>query len=146
MSPPGYLLDTSLLSELVKRMPNPAVVAWVDARDEDTLFISVIALGELQKGVSKLSTSERKEELRSWLAQDLVQRFGRRILPIDSTVALAWGALQGEAEQGGSKLPVVDSLIAATASVHNLTVVTRNVRDLQRCGVPVVNPWQPPTS
>jgi toxin FitB len=61
-------------------------------------------------------------------------------------VALAWGALQGEAEQRGSKLPVVDSLIAATASVHNLTVVTRNVRDLQRCGVPVVNPWQPPTS
>jgi len=61
-------------------------------------------------------------------------------------VALAWGALQGEVEQRGSTLPVVDSLIAATASVHNLTVVTRTVRDLQRCGVPVVNPWQPPTS
>jgi predicted nucleic acid-binding protein len=146
MSPPGYLLDTSLLSELVKRTPNPAVVAWVDAHDEDTLFISVITLGELQKGVSKLPASERKEELGSWLAQDLVQRFGRRILPIDSTVALAWGVLQGEAEQRGSKLPVVDSLIAATASVHNLTVVTRNVRDLQRCGVPVVDPWRPPPS
>jgi predicted nucleic acid-binding protein len=146
MSPPGYLLDTSLLSELVKRVPNPAVVTWVDVHDEDTLFISVITLGELQKGVRKLPASERKEELRSWLAQDLVQRFGRRILPIDSAVALAWGALQGEAEQRGSKLPVVDSLIAATASVHNLTVVTRNVGDLQRCGVPVVNPWQPPTS
>ena len=146
MSPPGYLLDTSLLSELVKRTPNPAVVAWVDARDEDTLFISVITLGELQKGVSKLPASPRKEGLQSWLAQDLVQRFGGRILPVDSAVALAWGALPGEAERSGSKLPVVDSLIAATASVHNLTVVTRNVRDLQRCSVPVVNPWQVPTS
>ena len=146
MSPPGYLLDTPLLSELVKRTPYPAVVAWVDARDEDTLFISVITLGELQKGVSKLPASPRKEGLQSWLAQDLVQRFGGRILPVDSAVALAWGTLQGEAERSGSKLPVVDALIAATASVHNLTVVTRNVRDLRRCGVPVVNPWQTPTS
>src|SRR2546430_17603865 len=91
MSPPGYLLDTSLLSELVKRTPNPAVVAWVDARDEDTLFISVVTLGELQKGVSKLPHSERKGALQSWLAQDLVQRFAGAIPPRRSTVAPGCG-------------------------------------------------------
>src|SRR3989442_10698350 len=102
MNQPAYLLDTSLLSELVKRTPNPAVVAWVDARDEDTLFISVVTLGELQKGVSKLPHSERKGALQSWLAQDLVQRFGGRILPVDSTVALAWGALQGRRSEAAA--------------------------------------------
>ncbi len=143
MSPDTYLLDTVLVSELVKRTPNPSVIAWVNAQSEDRLFISTITLGEIQKGVSKLPDSERKDMLQSWLSHDLVQRFDGRILFVDGAVAMAWGTLLGEAERAGNQLPVVDCLIVATARVHNLTVATRNVRDLQRCDVPVLNPWQP---
>lgn len=141
-----FLLDTVLVSELVKRAPDPDVIAWVDGRDEDSLFLSAMTLGEIQKGISKLPDSRRKELLQAWLAQDLMRRFGGRILSVDGEVALTWGALQGEAERNGQQLPVVDCLIAATARVHNLTVVTRNVRDMQRCNVPVINPWAPPAS
>jgi predicted nucleic acid-binding protein len=139
----NYLLDTVLGSELVKRTPDPGVVAWVQARNEQTLFLSVVTLGELQKGISKLTDSARKAVLQSWLTHDLMQRFGKRILAVDGAVAITWGTLQGEAEQQGQKVPVLDCLIAATARVHDLAVVTRNVRDLERCGAQVINPWQP---
>jgi predicted nucleic acid-binding protein len=142
----GYLLDTVLVSETVKRAPDPNVAAWVEAHDESTFFVSVATLGEIQRGISKLHDSKRKEALLSWLARDVPQRFEGRILPVDTAVALTWGLLQGEAQRGGNGLPIVDCLIAATASVHNLTVVTRNARDMQRCGVPVLNPWQAPAS
>ena len=137
-----YLLDTCLVSELVKKEPNPAVVRWLDAQDEQKLFLSVLNLGELQKGISKLSDGTKKEELQSWVALDLVERFTGRILELDLETALSWGRLQGEAEQAGEKLPVMDSLIAATAVAHGLVVVTRNVRDIERCGVKVCNPWE----
>lgn len=140
-SPSGYLLDTVLPSELVKRNADAAVLAWVDAQDDSNLFISAITLGELQKGISRLVMGEKRRMLQAWLEQDLVHRFHGRVLPVDSAVAVAWGALLAEAGQRGEPLPVVDGLIAATAKVHTLTVVTRNVRDLQRCGVPVHNPW-----
>jgi predicted nucleic acid-binding protein len=139
----GYLLDTPLLSELAKRQPQRGVVEWVDACDESSLFISVLTLGELQKGISKLADSERREILQAWLTEDLVRRFHGRTLLVDSAVALDWGVLQGESERNGVPLPVTDSLIAATARVHDLTVVTRNERDMTRCGVSVRNPWQP---
>jgi toxin FitB len=136
-----YLLDTCLISELVKKEPNPSVVNWLDEQDEQTLFLSVLNLGELQKGISKLPDGTRKDELQAWVALDLVERFTGRILEIDLETALCWGRLQGEAEQAGEKLPVMDSLIAATAAAHGLIVVTRNVRDIERCGVRVCNPW-----
>jgi toxin FitB len=136
-----YLLDTCLISELVKKEPNPAVVSWLDEQDEHKLFLSVLNLGELQKGISKLPDGTKKEELQAWVALDLVERFTDRILEIDLETALCWGRLQGEAEQAGEKLPVMDSLIAATAAAHELVVVTRNVRDIERCGVRVCNPW-----
>jgi predicted nucleic acid-binding protein len=136
-----YLLDTCLVSELVKKEPNPAVVSWLDEQDEHKLFLSVLNLGELQKGISKLPDGTRKNELQAWVALDLVERFTGRILEIDLETALCWGRLQGEAEQAGEKLPVMDSLIAASASAHGLVVVTRNVRDIERCGVRVCNPW-----
>jgi len=137
-----YLLDTCLISELVKKAPNPAVVSWLDEQDEQKLFLSVLNLGELQKGISKLADGTRKNELQAWVALDLVERFTGRILEIDLETALCWGKLQGEAEQAGEKLPVMDSLIAATAVAHGLVVVTRNVRDIERCGVRVCNPWE----
>jgi predicted nucleic acid-binding protein len=136
-----YLLDTCLVSELVKKEPNPAVVSWLDEQDEQNLFLSVLNLGELQKGISKLPDGTKKNELQAWVALDLVERFTGRILEIDLETALCWGRLQGEAEQAGEKLPVMDSLIAATAATHGLIVVTRNVKDIERCGVRVCNPW-----
>ncbi len=137
-----YLLDTCLISELVKKEPNPAVVSWLDEQDEQKLFLSVLNLGELQKGISKLPDGTKKSELQAWVALDLVERFTGRILEIDLDTALTWGRLQGEAEQAGDKLPVMDSLIAATAVAHGLIVVTRNVKDIERCGVRVCNPWE----
>ena len=136
-----YLLDTCLISELVKKKPSPSVVRWLDEQDEQTLFLSVLNLGELQKGISKLTASAKKDELQDWVVLDLVERFTGRILEIDLETSLCWGRLQGEAEQFGQKLPVMDSLIAATALSHGLIVVTRNVRDIERCGVRVCNPW-----
>lgn len=137
-----YLLDTCLISELVKKEPNAAVVGWLDEQDEQTLFLSVLNLGELQKGISKLPDGAKKDELQAWVALDLVERFTGRILDIDLETALCWGRIQGESEQAGLKLPVMDSLIAATAAAHSLIVVTRNVKDIERCGVRVCNPWE----
>jgi len=91
-----------------------------------------------RKGISKLA---KKDELQAWVTLDLVERFAGRILDIDLETALCWGRLQGEAEQAGEKLPVMDALIAATAAAHGLVVVTRNVKDMERCKARVVNPW-----
>ena len=137
-----FLLDTCLISELVKKEPNPAVVNWLDEQDEQTLFLSVLNLGELQKGISKLPDGAKKDELQAWVELDLVDRFTGRILDIDLATALCWGRLQGETERTGEKLPVMDSLIAATAAAHGLVVVTRNVKDMERCGARVYNPWE----
>lgn len=136
-----FLLDTCLVSELVQKEPDPKVIAWLDERDEQSLFLSVLTIGELQKGVSKLADGERRVKLQNWLEYDLAERFEGRILGVDLDTALAWGQLQGEAEQKGEKLPVMDSLIAATATAHGLSVVTRNVKDLERCSAKVFDPW-----
>ena len=137
----NYLLDTCLISELVKKEPNSAVVSWLDEQDEQTLFLSVLTLGELQKGLSKLPAGTRRVELQAWVEHDLVERFTGRIIDIDLETAQFWGRLQGESEQRGESLLVMDSLIAATATVHGLLVVTRNIKDIERCRIRVCNPW-----
>lgn len=137
-----YLLDTCLISEVSKKEPNPNVLLWLDKQDESALYLSVLTIGELQKGISKLPDNARKAELQAWVNNELVGRFGRRILNIDVEVAGAWGILLGTAEKHGKKLPAMDSLIAATASVHALIVVTRNTRDMERCQAKVFNPWK----
>jgi toxin FitB len=136
-----YLLDTCLISELVKPKPNAAVLRWLDGCDENSLFLSVLTFGELHKGISKLPDSLRKDELQGWVNNDLIGRFEGRIIGIDTEVATAWGILQGESERRGEKLPVMDSLIASTASVHNLIVVTRDTKDMERCSARIYNPW-----
>ena len=136
-----FLLDTCLVSELVKMEPNLRVVSWLDKCDEQGLYLSVLTVGELQKGVSKLPAGIRKENLQMWIEHDLAERFKGRILELDMDSSLTWGKLQGEAEQSGEKLPVMDSLIAATAITHGLIVVTRNLKDLERCQAKVFNPW-----
>lgn len=143
----NYLLDTCLISELIRKEPAANVQRWLDQQDEQNLFLSVLTLGELQKGVSKLPAGSGKDELQSWVEHDLVDRFHGRILVLELETALVWGRLQGESEQAGEKLPVVDALIAATGIAHGMTVVTRNVGDMERCPVKVCNPWDnPPTT
>jgi predicted nucleic acid-binding protein len=136
-----YLLDTCLISELIKKVPNPAVVCWLDEQDEQSLFLSILTIGELQKGISKLPDGARKDELQAWVEHDLTLRFMGRIIDIEKEAMLIWGRLQGESERRGESLPVMDSLIAATAKAHGLVVVTRNVKDIERCQVRVCNPW-----
>ncbi len=136
-----FLLDTSLISELVKKSPHPPVIEWIASHDESSLYLSVVTIGELEKGIARLPASARKSRLQSWVRRDLVERFGSRLLPLDIQAALRWGAVTGESEKRGQPLPVIDSLIAATALVHALTVVTRNVADFTRCGVVCLNPW-----
>lgn len=137
-----FLLDTCVISELVRPRPDRNVVRWIDSVDERKFFLSVLTVGELEKGITKLPESPRKAELREWLEHDLVERFAGRILPLDAEIAVAWGRSQGEAERAGTKLPVIDSLLAATAEVHHLTLATRNVADFHRCGATVFNPWE----
>ncbi|MDD2365710.1 MAG: type II toxin-antitoxin system VapC family toxin [Desulfuromonadaceae bacterium] len=136
-----YLLDTCLISELVKKMPNSAVISWLNEQDEQNLYLTVLTIGELQKGISKLPDSNRKDELQSWVEHDLTLRFTGRIIDINMEVVLIWGKMQGESENDGRTLPVMDSLIAATAIAHGMVVVTRNVKDIERCQVRICNPW-----
>lgn len=137
----SYLLDTPVVSELVRRVPNPGVIEWMDAQDENRLFLSVLTLGELEKGIAKLADSRRKTSLRKWVRSDLAMRFEARLLTLDRQVAERWGLLVGASERKGRPLPVIDSLISATAIAHGLTVVSRNAPDFERCGAPCHNPW-----
>lgn len=137
----SFLLDTSVISELVKKSPHLPVLEWIGAQDETVLYLSVVTIGELEKGIARLPVSARKTRLQSWVRRDLVERFGERLLALDIRAATRWGTLTGESEKRGQPLPVIDSLIAATALVHGFAVVTRNVEDFKRCGVVCVNPW-----
>jgi toxin FitB len=142
----SFLLDTCVVSELVRKVPHDEVLDWLSRQDEEALYLSVLTLGEIEKGVSKLRASTRRDRLRMWLTRDLAARFAGRLLPIDAHVATRWGMMSGEAEKRGIALPVIDSLIAATAFEHGFSVVTRNVADFERCGVSCVNPWKMPSS
>lgn len=137
-----YLLDTCVVSELVRSRRNAAVVEFVDGKPEEALFLSALTIGELEKGVEKLLDPERKDRLRAWIGHDLARRFQGRVLPVDAEVATTWGRMLARSELRGEPLPVVDSLIAATALAHHLVVVTRNTPDLERCGAEVQNPWR----
>lgn len=137
----SWLLDTCALSEYAKKAPAKKVIAWLDEQDEASLFISVIALGEIEKGILKLREREpqRSQKLTAWLGK-VEQRFAGRILPLDTSVLHVWAQLSARTELAGHPLPVMDSLIMATAQCHGLTVVTRNVQDFLHYPQ-VFNPW-----
>jgi hypothetical protein len=136
----GHLLDTCLLSEVWRPTPNDGVVKWLEGSVEDELFLSVLSLGELKKGIEKLP--ERKKKSRLLRDYTLLRsRFFTRILPVTDTVAERWGELSATADRAGRHLHVVDGLLAATALVFGLTVVTRNVGDFAGVPVPVEDPW-----
>lgn len=138
----SYLLDTNVVSELVAARPNPGVTAWLDGVEPDQVFLSVITVGELKGGIDKLPDSKRRRQLSNWLNGDLLVRFGERVLPIDVAVALAWGTLVAQTRAAGTPIPAVDSLLAATAAVHGLTLVTRNTGDFEAAGIALHNPWE----
>lgn len=135
-----YLLDTCVISELIKTKPDQNVVKWIEEKDEEHLFISVICLGEIKKGITKIADQKRKNQLIDWFNK-LEERFEGRILPIDQNVAEKWGTIQGELENKGLAMPTIDSLIACSALAYNMSVVTRNEKDMQRSGVEIINPW-----
>lgn len=136
-----YLLDTCFLSEFVKPEPDPGVIDWGREHDEGDLYISVLTVGEIEKGIARLSPSARKTRLTNWLEHDLCIRFRDRILPITVETARQWGRLDARCRAAGTVLPVIDGLLAATAFIADLTVVTDNVSDLQATGVRLHNPW-----
>jgi len=134
----SYLIDTCALSELHRKKPDANVVAWFEARSQQGLYLSVLTLGEIRKGVEALPDARRKDKILNWLEYDLPLWFEDRILPIDAGVADEWGRLLTRA---GRSLPAIDSLIAATAMHHRLTIVTRNVSDFKSTGVDIIDPW-----
>jgi predicted nucleic acid-binding protein len=137
-----HLLDTNVISELVARQPNPQVVQWIDSLDPSSVYLSVITIGELRKGIEKLPDSNRKVTLRDWLNDDLLHRFSGRILVLDIEVMLTWGELVGRLESQGKPLAAMDSLIAALALHHHCSLVTRNEDHFKEAGIAVINPWR----
>jgi len=138
----GYLLDTNCISELVRIKPEPRVVAWMQAAEETLLYLSVLTLGEIRKGLAGLPQGKRRTSLETWLEIELRARFAGRILPIDVSVADRWGLLAASAKREGRTLSAIDGLLAATALHHNLTVVSRDVSDFADKRVQVLNPWK----
>jgi toxin FitB len=133
-----YLIDTNVLSELRKRLPEPRVVAWMEARPRHALCLSVLTLGEIRKGLERVEDPARRQALIDWLELELPGFFSGRLLAVDAPTADRWGRLLARA---GRPLPAIDSLLAATALAHDLTLVTRNTKDFAGLGVSLINPW-----
>lgn len=136
----AYLIDTCALSEFTKPRPSPEVDRWFAAMPEGSDYVSVLTLGEIERGIARLASSKRRASLEAWFAQ-LRSRLQQRTLDVDAPIALEWGRLSARAEARGHRVPSVDALIAATAIVHGLSVVTRNGSDIARTGAPIVDPW-----
>ena len=137
-----YLLDTNVISELVKPAPDANVVAWVRATEETCLYLSVLSFGEIRRGIELLPEGLRRERLRRWLEIELTDRFEGRVLGIDRRVAEIWGVIMARGAEASRRLPSIDTLIAATAERHGMVVVTRNLRDFAYALVASVSPWE----
>jgi len=134
----SYLLDTNVLSEIRRKAPHPGVEAWVADRKPESLYLSTLTLGEIRRGIEGLPASTRRLGLSDWLENDLTRFFAGRLLAIDAAVADRWGRLLADA---GRPMPVIDSLLAATALQHDLVLVTRNLRDFGFAGLRTFDPW-----
>lgn len=138
----GFLLDTNLISELVRPRPNSGVIDWIQSTDESVMHISVLTFGEIRKGIAQLADGRRRASLESWLEHELALRFSERILPIDQDIADRWGRISAAARGTRRPLPAVDGLLAATALHFNLTVVSRDATYAVVAGLDVFNPWR----
>ncbi len=135
-----YLIDTVVISELIKDPPQQSVIQFLDTIGNQHAFISVMTIGEIVNGIDRMPPGSHRTRYAEWL-RETRNTFTAHILPVDEEVAEQWGQLSALVHRTGGKLDVADGLIAATAFVHSLTVVTRNVSDFERTGVPFVNPW-----
>ncbi|MBE8233386.1 MAG: type II toxin-antitoxin system VapC family toxin [Endozoicomonadaceae bacterium] len=136
-----YLLDTCVICEVIKPQANENVISWMQSQNEDSLYLSVLTFGEIEKGIEKTPDKIRKRRLQLWLEEDLKKRFEGKIIPIDLDVAIKWGTIQGAAELVGKSMPAIDGLIAVSGLVHNCIVVTRNTSDMAQSSVELLNPW-----
>src|SRR5579864_818686 len=123
----NFLLDTYAVSEWVKPRPNPGLIRWMESADEDRLFLSVITLAELHYGVQWMPAGRRRTRVERWLSLEVPLRFERRVLPVSERIAVAWGRVVSLTESAGRPISAMDAFLAATAQVHDLTLVTRNV-------------------
>lgn len=132
-----YLLDTNVISEIIKKESDKNVIHWLESINIQKLFLSVITLGEIRKGIEKLHDDAKKQKIRNWLEQDLLEKFYGRIINIDASVADKWGYIIS-----AKNIPAIDGLIAASALVHNFKLVTRNIKDFEEIiGLEIINPW-----
>ncbi|MBX9880227.1 MAG: type II toxin-antitoxin system VapC family toxin [Candidatus Obscuribacterales bacterium] len=138
----SFLLDTCVVSEFVAPRPNQAVTKWLHDLVEESAYLSVVTIGEIRRGISRTPSVKRRDMLAKWLHEELLIRFDNRILPLDTGVLLDWGEFTGSLANEGRPMPIMDSLIAATAVHHGLTVVTRDTEDFSRARVRVFNPWK----
>ena len=137
----SYLLDTNVVSEFAKDEPHQLVIDWLGAHRDAGLYLSVITIGEIQQGISLLSSSQRKNRLTYWLNESLLPAYADWILPVDTNTMLQWGRLSAQLTHLGRKMPSMDAMIAATALEHNLSLVTRNVADFTSVSLTLINPW-----
>jgi predicted nucleic acid-binding protein len=138
----SWLLDTCVICEPVSKRPAARVLRWMDEQPEESLYLSVLTLGEIRRGAARLPIGAKRRALERWLEHDLAERFVGRILPVDQEAADLWGRLLAGAETKGHPLPTLDSLLAATALTHGLTLVTRNAADFWPTGVDLLNLWE----
>ena len=137
----SFLLDTNVVSEWRKPLPDPGATRWLQDFDESQLFISVVTIAEIRHGIERMAQSLRRRQLDLWLSEELISRFGERILPVDLAVAGTWGRVVARTQAQRRSIEPMDAFIAATAERHDLTLVTRNVRDFDFLGIRIVNPW-----
>jgi hypothetical protein len=137
----NFLLDTNVVSEWAKPLPDPGVVTWLSDIDEDRVFISVVTLAELRHGIERLAIGARRKRLDEWLEFELPLRFESRVLPVDTRIADMWGKLVARRDASGRPISSMDAFIAATAEYHGLTLVTRNTADFESSVSKVINPW-----
>ena len=136
----NYLLDTCVISEIMKPAPSSKVIIWINSIPSERLFLSSLTIGEIRKGLTKLPESKKKKRMTAWL-NTLLENYQDHIRSINISVAENWGVMQGKAEKEGPPMSSIDSLIAATAYTHNLILVTRNEKDFQPSNLSIINPW-----
>ncbi len=138
----NFLLDTNVLSEAMRKQPSSRVLKWIGEQVEESLFISVITVGELRRGSLILSEGKKRRSLLRWIETGIKAEFANRILPVDTAVMERWADLQAATMKAGRRLPVMESLLAATALTHDLSLATRKMADFEAAGVALFDPWQ----